>query len=367
MQDALLLVAVSGAMALGTYAVGTLPLAFQLSRSSLRKMELWGAGLLLGAALTVVVPEGIANVYKRQLCGPDGDKQLAPHSGIRPKDVIAACLLSGFLLMFISVDQRNDGGGCDTEHVCATEENPSETSALNDAGWQPLDAADAYSGRGGLGGAASGILGLLVHAMADGVAMGTSAQSTDMSLRIVVVLAITVHKAPSSIGLCTLLMARQMQREDIRRAILLFSLTTPLSALLTYTLVFAFIDATGRNADGGLSIDSRSIGAILSFSGGTFLYVAMRAVLELAATTDTAVCVAPWPSESVHPHAHHPLDHDHPIHARTVNAPASSGRVLPVRPRAENRLNTPLCLFLVVLGSVTPRLLQLLVGDEHKH
>lgn len=36
-------------------AIGILPLVFHLSRGGLRKLELWGAGLLLGAALTTLV------------------------------------------------------------------------------------------------------------------------------------------------------------------------------------------------------------------------------------------------------------------------------------------------------------------------
>ena len=48
MQSGALLVLTCLFMSVCTYGVGTLPLAFQLSRHSLRKLELWGAGLLLG-------------------------------------------------------------------------------------------------------------------------------------------------------------------------------------------------------------------------------------------------------------------------------------------------------------------------------
>lgn len=91
------------AMACGTYLMGTLPLAFQLSRSGLRMLELWGSGLLLGAALTVVLPEGIANVYKGSELCHDGQPVHPPNGRLTSKDLIAACLLSGFLLMFLYV------------------------------------------------------------------------------------------------------------------------------------------------------------------------------------------------------------------------------------------------------------------------
>lgn len=103
MWDVVGLAGVCVAMALGTYAIGTLPLFFQLSRNGLRMLELWGSGLLLGAALTVVIPEGIASVYKgSNLCG-DGQPVRESNKHLTSKDLIAACLLSGFLLMFLYV------------------------------------------------------------------------------------------------------------------------------------------------------------------------------------------------------------------------------------------------------------------------
>ena len=159
MQSGALLVLTCLVMSVCTYGVGTLPLAFQLSRHSLRKLELWGAGLLLGAALTVVIPEGIQNVYASRA---DGARYALP-----PKDLVAFCLLGGFLLMFV-VEQ----------HMTARSAQPRASpspSVLSDAPseatlqWQPRmdDAEPWYS-------VLSGLLGILVHAAADGVAMGSS-------------------------------------------------------------------------------------------------------------------------------------------------------------------------------------------------
>lgn len=207
-------------------------------------------------------------------------------------------------------------------------------------------------------GALSSLLGLIIHALADGIALGASVDSPDSSLRIVVVLAIMVHKAPASIGTCTLLMSLQLSRTDIRWAILVFSLATPVGAISTYAAIqFVFRVTGGAEA----TINARDIGAILSFSGGTFLYVAMHAVLELTADA----------SEGTHAggHSHHPLDHDHPIHARTMSpAPRVSGmRVQMPSQDVSLTHRTTHCLSLVVLGSITPRLLQLMLGDSHGH
>jgi zinc transporter 9 len=52
------LVVMSVSMFLGTLLIGQLPLAFKMSQSKQKALSLFGIGLLLGAALSVVIPEG---------------------------------------------------------------------------------------------------------------------------------------------------------------------------------------------------------------------------------------------------------------------------------------------------------------------
>ncbi len=66
------LLALTGSMALGTFLFGVLPLLLPLSRRSLRFVELLGAGLLLGAALTVVLPEGVGTLMRSMDSGTGG-------------------------------------------------------------------------------------------------------------------------------------------------------------------------------------------------------------------------------------------------------------------------------------------------------
>jgi len=327
-------------MSVCTYGVGTLPLAFQLSRHSLRKLELWGAGLLLGAALTVVIPEGIQNVYASRA---DGARYALP-----PKDLVAFCLLGGFLLMFV-VEQHMTARSAQpraSPSASVWSDAPSEATLQ----WQPGmdDAAPWY-------GVLSGLLGILVHAAADGVAMGSSVESSDVSLRVVVILAILVHKAPASVGICTLLMSRHSSKNQIRFAVLVFAVTTPVFALLTYGILQGLLTATGST---GAVIGSREIGAILSFSGGTFLFVAIHAVMELASHPA---------SQHTRTREHHPHDDDHPIHAQV-----ETRLVAPLLPRFLGEQDTvshssTRSLAYVVVGSIVPRLLQLLVGHHHHH
>ncbi|SHO79797.1 Similar to S.cerevisiae protein ATX2 (Golgi membrane protein involved in manganese homeostasis) [Malassezia sympodialis ATCC 42132] len=362
MRDGIWLLAVGCALAAGTYAVGTLPLVFRLSRCSLRKLELWGAGLLLGAALTVVIPEGISNVYRGRMCR---DEPMNETHLLQSKDLVAFCLLSGFLLMF-AVDQHMVAQSHARSHDAlapADEEEMRSGGAGAGAGPMTWDPTTRPGSPSSLRQVLGSLLGILVHAAADGVAMGSSVESTNQSLRLVIMLAVMVHKAPASIGICTLLMSRQLRRAEIRWAVLAFSVTTPLSALLTYGVLQVLLPTTGTTSD---SMDTRKIGAILSFSGGTFLYVAIHAVTELAS-----------PSAGAHlahhsDHVHHPHDHDHPIHAQTGEAvlgaaSSSISRFFRGSHEAETQAgpSPPFGLLYVVVGSVVPRLLQLLIGDVH--
>ncbi|KAF5403876.1 hypothetical protein PHET_02605 [Paragonimus heterotremus] len=50
----------------GSYLAGYLPIAFNLSPAKLRLLTIFGAGLLLGAALVIIIPEGIDSLYSVQ-------------------------------------------------------------------------------------------------------------------------------------------------------------------------------------------------------------------------------------------------------------------------------------------------------------
>ncbi|WFD44299.1 hypothetical protein MPSI1_002966 [Malassezia psittaci] len=352
------LVGICVVMAIGTYAIGLLPLFFHLSRNGLRMLELWGSGLLLGAALTVVIPEGIASVYKGSHICRDGQPIHQDSSKLTSKDLIAVC---DQVQLTFSVDRQMLARMHTHHHATTLASNDQQQESENDtATYYPADERESNgwlpSSEKFLA-ALSGLLGLIIHALADGIALGASIGNQDASLQVVVVLAIMVHKAPASIGTCTLLMSRQLDSKEIRWALFVFSLATPVGALATYSVIQLFFHASGGSE---ATINVRDVGAILSFSGGTFLYVAMHAVLELTAN----------PSECpLTEHSHHPHDSDHPIHARCMS---SMARLPSVRiPRSmqplSGQLNAWLSLSLVVLGSITPRLLQLLIGDHHGH
>jgi solute carrier family 39 (zinc transporter), member 9 len=59
----------------GSFLAGNLPLMFILPQDKVRLISAYGAGLLVGTALIVVIPEGIETVY---------DSHSSEHEGTRP-------------------------------------------------------------------------------------------------------------------------------------------------------------------------------------------------------------------------------------------------------------------------------------------
>ncbi|CAO3621313.1 unnamed protein product [Mucor hiemalis] len=116
-------------------------------------------------------------------------------------------------------------------------------------------------------------VGLVVHAAADGIALGASATHPQLSL--VVFIAIMLHKAPASFALTSVLLASGMSHATIRKHLLLFALAAPVGSLLTYTVLYFFSSASVANLE-------YWTGVLLVFSGGTFLYVAMHALQEVS-------------------------------------------------------------------------------------
>lgn len=106
--------------------------------------------------------------------------------------------------------------------------------------------------------------GLVIHAAADGIALGAS--SSDTGLSFIIFLAIMVHKAPASFGLTSILLKQGLSSRTARAHLLVFSLAAPLGALAT----FLFVQMMGSSSADEAGTLWRT-GMLLLFSGGTFL------------------------------------------------------------------------------------------------
>ena len=113
-------------------------------------------------------------------------------------------------------------------------------------------------------------LGLVIHSLADGLALGASASgenSSDTSLSLVVFIALIIHKclplkffflfiiktyisvAPTALALTSSLLSTSLPRSDIRKHVAVFSVATPVGALVSF-LLLGFIGAHVGNWTG---------------------------------------------------------------------------------------------------------------------
>ncbi|EEC09544.1 zinc transporter, putative [Ixodes scapularis] len=264
MADAAMLFALAGAMFLGSYISGLVPLSLPLTEARLHLVSVFGAGLLVGTALSVIIPEGISTLYTTQMRrfhhdrsstrlagGPTPLKSdpAAPHGGnhggldeLDPRNLVGVTLVLGFLFMLL-VDQL------------VSRHRHSKVLPTSVSGESSVTAT----------------LGLIVHAAADGVALGAAATTSNLDTEAVVFLAIMLHKAPAAFALVSFLMHEAVERTTIRKHLLIFSLAAPLLALITFF-------AINRGATESIS-SLHATGVALLFSAGTFLYVATVHVL----------------------------------------------------------------------------------------
>eukprot|EP00051_Salpingoeca_urceolata_P018369 m.257259 g.257259 ORF g.257259 m.257259 type:complete len:538 (-) comp19180_c3_seq7:33-1646(-) len=121
--------------------------------------------------------------------------------------------------------------------------------------------------RGDKGGT-SAMLGLIVHAAVDGVALGASTSAGSDSSWLVF-FAIMLHKAPAAFGLSTYLMQHGVNLRGVKSQLLIFSLAAPVGAFLTFYAMRI----------GAVAYQQQTIALIMLFSGGTFLFVATAHIL----------------------------------------------------------------------------------------
>jgi zinc transporter 9 len=108
--------------------------------------------------------------------------------------------------------------------------------------------------------------GLVIHATADGIAMGASTSTSNQELGIIIFIAIMIHKMPAAFGLTSVLLKQGLSKRAARGHLIIFSLAAPFGALSTWVLVSILGGSHIEGARGQFWT-----GMLLLFSGGTFL------------------------------------------------------------------------------------------------
>jgi zinc and cadmium transporter len=189
---------------------GFLPLLRAMSQRALALLLSFSAGVLLGAVFFHMLPE-----IGRQL-----------------DHTIGWPILAGFLLIFV-MERFVFVHACE-EHEC-------------DIHQMGIPA----------------FLGISLHSLLDGIALGAGLILPQLGP--VVLLAVIIHKMPDSISISSILLAAGWDRRKIGILNLLFSLTTPIGAIIAY-LFFR-------------SLAPEHIAVAIGLSAGTFLAIATADIL----------------------------------------------------------------------------------------
>ncbi len=217
-------------LVVASLGAGLLPQAFATRLTLSRLSDLTGlaSGLLLASAFVLVVPEGFHTASTG-----GGRFDLDPA-------VLGLAALAGFLMLLLLE-------GLGIGHAVHEEHHDHEEGHGHEHVHHP--------GSGGLA-----AIGLSVHALADGLAIGAATASGEASFSLLVAFAVAVHRVPAALSLGIFLLHQPGGRRTAVRGLLLFTLATP-AALVPSALLL----------DGA---DPSTLALVLLFSAGTFVYVA---------------------------------------------------------------------------------------------
>lgn len=210
MTDSARLAVAAAAVVVLTLGGGLAPLLREWNRNAIRTLLAFGTGVLLGAAFFHMIPEAIEG--------------LGPGVGM---PVLAGFLLIYVLERFVMLHACEEEG-CSFHHM-------------------------------GL----AAFLGITLHSLIDGFALG--AGLTIPALTTAVTAAIVLHKLPASLSLSGILLHCEYPRRRIAVMIGLFSLSTPIGAVISFLAL--------------QSLTGTAIHYAIAFSAGTFLAIATADLL----------------------------------------------------------------------------------------
>ena len=205
---------------------GGLAAADRLTENRLQTLTGIASGLLLGSALLVVLPEGF-----HMVTGENGFAYSPLTLGV----VVAAGFMSMLVLESFGLSHavHEEHHGHQEGHGHGHVHHPASGSVMS--------------------------IGLSMHAIGDGLAIGAAAASGETSISLLVAFGVLVHRVPAALSLGVFSSHETASRRSIVGGFTLFALATPVGAIVANLLL-----------DGA---DEPLIGLVLLFSAGTFIYV----------------------------------------------------------------------------------------------
>jgi zinc transporter ZupT len=197
------------------------------------------AGVLLGSALLVALPEGFALTLS---ANPNIDSLW-----------MGGAIIAGFILMLI-LEAYGFGHDIHEEH------HDHEHDHGHGHVHHPTNARSV-------------VLGLSIHALTDGLAIGAAVASGEVSIALAVAVGVVAHKIPAAFSIGIFSMHERNDTKAAWKDLILFSIAAPITIVLAFILLG--------------DVSEQWIGLAILFSGGTFLYVATVDVLPDVHHADT--------------------------------------------------------------------------------
>lgn len=204
--------------------------AVALSSDNLQRLTSISSGLLLVSAILVVLPEGFHMVA----AASSGSNSFA----YRPL-VLGAVVLAGFLFMLVL-----------------------EALGLAHAVHEEHHDHLAGHGHGHVHHPKSGLvmsIGLSAHALGDGLAIGAAVASGEAAISVLVTFGVIVHRIPAALSLGIFSAHESDGKKSLNGNLLLFAAATPVALVVSYFVLNGLSEAT--------------VGLVLLFSAGTFIYI----------------------------------------------------------------------------------------------
>lgn len=247
------LLILSAIMGVASYIAGSVPLKLPLSPKQINLTSYFSMGIILGTSLVLVIPEGIETLY--HAAEADQMEDLPRYIGV--------ALITGFILMYL------------IDHLSVILSSFNFQRKIESTGINQNESSkelfkSVFS--------SSLTLGLLFHAMVDGISLGSSFSRVGdkMSIELIFFVMIIIHKLPTCFSLTSILIKENLNISVVKFHLLVFAAVTPISSLIT----FFFMTLLKNHND-------IILGNLLVFSGGTFLYVVTHVMLEMLANNHT--------------------------------------------------------------------------------
>ena len=208
---------------------------------------------------------------------PTHDNDLQPKPSYDPHAWVGLALITGFILMYL-IDtlpsQLTRPSQPQRFHISLNQFSLHRSDSAASELPAPPNAPELSSNQPSR--PSSTTIGLVIHAVADGIALGASSTASTKRLSFIIFFALMIHKAPAAFGLSAVLLKQGLSKRMARAHLIVFSLAAPIGAIVMFFVVNIFSSPT--------SLAERSsefaTGVVLLFSAGTFLYVAMHTMNE---------------------------------------------------------------------------------------